>query len=361
MTMSGRERAIRALNFQPVDRVPIWGGWITGVDFLEYVSGKAYWDDPWGTIVATHRKLGVDLFPGEVYGPYSPKEFRSTDFSKIQAEAQTKFGSPEDVLAYVNSLPDPDTLGKEFDYEDSYNKLLQDIKQKQGDLGDDILWLPVFRTCYFNWHVQFGYENFLAAIGLYPGDMKKLFEYAGEVARLDNQMRVDLFRSEGLPLSMFNGVDLCDNRGPIVSLKVLKEIYFPNLRRSLQPLVDAGVTIIWHSDGNILPLLADLIDSGVRGFQGFQEEVGVKLEELPKISLLIGKKPALWGSISVSRTLPFGTVDDVRREVERCIDVLAPGGGYFLGPTNTIGPEVPHENLLFMHEHTHEYGAGKGY
>ena len=355
--MTGRERAIRALNFQPVDRTPIWGGWITGADFLEYMSGKSYWDDPWGTIVATHRKLGVDLFPGEVYGPHSREEFRSADYRQLGAEARAKFKGPEDVLAHIESLPDPEGLHKDFDYEASYNELLQDIKHRQEDLGDDILWLPVFRTCYFNWHVQFGNENFFLALGLYPGAMKKLFEYAGEIGRLDNQMRADLLHNEGLPLSMFNGVDLCDNRGPMVSIKLLREAYFPSLKRSLEPLISAGVTIIWHSDGNIVPLIADLIDCGVRGFQGFQEEAGVKLEELPKLQLPTGKKPALWGSMSVTRTLPHGTVEDVKHEVEHCIDILGPGGGHFLGPTNTVGPEVPYENLLVMHEHAQQYRA----
>ena len=350
-----RDRAIAALNFEPVDRTPIWGGWTTGADFLEYVSGKSYWDDPWGTVVAAHRKLGVDLFLGEVYGPHSPDEFRSTDFRQVLVDAAANYSGPEDVVAYIDALPDPETLERDFDYDDTYREFVADVRWKQEDLGDDILWLPIFRTCMFNWHVQFGNENFFLALGLYPEAMGRLFDYIGEVARLDNRMRADVLRDEGLPLSMFNGVDLCDNRGPIVSPELLRKIYFPNLKRSLQPLVDAGVTVIWHSDGYIVPLLEDLIDCGARGFQGFQEETGVVLADLPKLKLPTGRKPALWGSMSVARTLPAGTVEDVKREVERCVDVLGPGGGHFLGPANTIGPEVPHENLIAMHEHAQAY------
>ena len=349
--MTGYQRSVRALSFQPVDRTPIWGGWTTSADFLEYMSGKPYWEDPWGTIVAAHRKLGVDLFPGEVYGPYSRDEFRAMDFRRVDADARDRFKSPEDVVSYVDALPAPETLEREFRYEESYATFLGDIRQKQDDLGDDILWLPVFRTCYYNWHVQFGYENFLLSFGLYPEAMERLFAYAGEVARLDNQMRADLLRNENLPRSMFNGVDLCSNRGPIVGTELLRQIYFPHLKRALQPLVEAGVTIIWHSDGYISPLIDDLVACGVRGFQGFQEETGVRLEDLPQIALPGGGKPALWGSMSVSRTLPMGTVEDVRREVQRSVDILGPGGGHFLGPSNTIGPEVPFENIIEMHEY----------
>ncbi|MFA5865467.1 MAG: uroporphyrinogen decarboxylase family protein [Phycisphaerae bacterium] len=358
--MTGKERAIKALNFEAVDRVPIWGGWITSADFLNYISGKSYWDDPWGTIVAAHRKLGVDLFPGEVYGPHSREEFRSMDFVTTMKESHEKFKEPEDVLDFIKALPKPESLEKDFDFGGRYKELLSDLIRHQDDCGDDILWLPVFRTCYFNWHVEFGNELFFLALGLYPEAMKNLFEFAGERARLDNLVRLELFRKQGLPLAMFNGVDLCDNRGPMVSPELLRKIYFPSLKHSLQPLVNAGVTVIWHSDGYIVPLFEDLIDCGVRGFQGFQVETGVQLECLPKLKLPGGKKPALWGSISVTRTLPFGTVEDVKREVERCIDTLAPGGGYFLGTANTVGPEVPFENLIALYEHTQEYGKGKG-
>ena len=133
---------------------------------------------------------------------------------------------------------------------------------------------------------------FFLALGLYPDAMRHLFEFAGETARLDNLVRLELCQKQGLPLSMFNGVDLCDNRGPMASPDLLRRIYFPSLKHSLKPLVDAGVTVIWHSDGNIVPLFQDLIDCGVRGFQGFQEETGVCLADLPKLTLPTGRKPA---------------------------------------------------------------------
>ena len=169
--MTGRERAIKGLNFEDPDRVPIWGGWITGADFLDYVSGKSYWDDPWGTIVEAHRKLGVDLFPGEVYGPHSRGEFRSMDYRITMEETREKFKEPEDVLDFIEALPEPESLEKQFDFGGRYEELLSDLTRRQEDCGDDILWLPVFRTCYFNWNVEFGNELFFLALGLYPDAM----------------------------------------------------------------------------------------------------------------------------------------------------------------------------------------------
>jgi len=92
-----------------------------------------------------------------------------------------------------------------------------------------------------------------------------------------------------------------------------------------------------------------LIDMGIDGFQGFQErEAGMDLGSLAKMKSIAGKKLIL-----------FGTPEEVKKDVERCIDVAAESSGFFLAPTSTVGPEVPKENIYAMYEHTKEYGKGK--
>jgi len=70
-----------------------------------------------------------------------------------------------------------------------------------------------------------------------------------------------------------------------------------------------------------------------------------------------GRKLMLVGSISVSSTLPFGSPRRVREEVERCIDVASEGGGFFLSPSSSVGPEAPDRNILTMYRHAIPYGT----
>ena len=70
-----------------------------------------------------------------------------------------------------------------------------------------------------------------------------------------------------------------------------------------------------------------------------------------------GDRLAFWGTIGIQRTLPFGTVDDVRREVKLRMDTVGMGGGLLLGPSHMIEPEVPWENLVALYEAIDEYGA----
>jgi len=94
----------------------------------------------------------------------------------------------------------------------------------------------------------------------------------------------------------------------------------------------------------------------VSGFQGFQEETGCTLERMAALRTRSGKPPILWGSISVTTTLPFGSVEDVKADVERCYRTAAPLRGFSLASTSSILPETPLANILAMYEHGLAFG-----
>jgi uroporphyrinogen decarboxylase len=57
------------------------------------------------------------------------------------------------------------------------------------------------------------------------------------------------------------------------------------------------------------------------------------------------------------QTLPFGTPEDVRKEVKRVVHDLGPGGGYVLSAVHNIQPNVSAENIIAMYEAAKEYGT----
>jgi uroporphyrinogen decarboxylase len=65
---------------------------------------------------------------------------------------------------------------------------------------------------------------------------------------------------------------------------------------------------------------------------------------------------AFWGAIDTHKVLPFGTPEDVRAEVKRRIEDLAPGGGYVLNSVHNLQSEVPPENIVAMFEAAKEFG-----
>ena len=347
------ERALRTLRFEETDCVATWGGLIVSASFFEHVTGKCFWDDPRAVAFEAYRKLEVDILVQEIYLPASPEEWRThTDEVLVGAD---KCRSAEDVLAYIESLPDPERLEKGFDFDGHLEAASGAYARFQEECGADILGLPSGSAARFTWYSEFGYESYFTAIALYPDAMWRLFMYSAEEARLANTVRAQLVGEKKLPPFFFMGQDICGSRGPMISPDSLRSLYFPALRHALAPLVEIGAEIIWHSDGCIVPIADDLIDCGVSGFQGFQEETGFDIGDIAKRRVRTGRKPLLLAGLSVGQVLPFGSVADIEREVERIIDTAGPGGGLAVGTANTAGPDCPNANLEALYRHVHTY------
>jgi len=157
-----------------------------------------------------------------------------------------------------------------------------------------------------------------------------------------------------VPLTLI-GTDICGGGGPVISPRFLREFYFPHVRRSIEPLREARFRTVWHSDGDFRPIVDDLLACGVSGFQGFQEAYGVDIADLARRRTLDGERLTLWAGPSVTTTLPFGTVEDVQRDVERIIDTLAAECALFILPANNILPDCPVDNVVAMYRHAAEY------
>jgi hypothetical protein len=153
------------------------------------------------------------------------------------------------------------------------------------------------------------------------------------------------------------GDDICDNRGPMVSPQFLDDNYWQWAKHALEPLCEAGIKPICHSDGNVMPLIDQILDVGFAGMQGFQEECGVHLSDLVKLRTRDGDPLVFFCGMVVTQTMPWGSVDDVRADIEYAIDVTDGGRGLFLFPANVINPEVPIENIRAAYAHAKEYST----
>jgi uroporphyrinogen decarboxylase len=117
--------------------------------------------------------------------------------------------------------------------------------------------------------------------------------------------------------------------------------------------VKPGLPIFYHSDGNPEAIIPDLIEIGVTILNPVQPEcidpVMVKRQ--------YGNHLALWGTIGTQTTMPFGTPEQVRAEVKHRIETVGYDGGLVLGPTHSLEPDVPWENIVALYEAIEEYGV----
>jgi flagellar motor protein MotB len=360
--LTGKERTLRALDFEPVDRAPIAGGLLQNAEYLARKAGRRdFWAAPRETAFQAFRAMGCDA----VLGPVMPKrpedttrdaQGQPTDFTV--SHAKPELTTPEQVAEHAQLQPSRQEVRKQFNFQQAYDAYLTQMQEGARDAGD-MLYLPHCLGYAPNFPTSdghFSYEAFLMACTLFTKEVKRLFDAWGEQSRLRCEAVAKATRDHDLLRLIWIGSDLCDANGPVLSPALFRELYFPQIARALEPLKEAGIRVVWHTDANYKQLVPDLLDLGMDGFQGLYETpAGVRLEDLAKTRTKAGTPPIIFGSVSTVWVLPVKGPDGVRQEIERCVEAVGEQGGLLLAPSSSIGPEVTAANVDAMYEHARRY------
>ncbi|MCX5642486.1 MAG: hypothetical protein NTY10_04570 [Candidatus Omnitrophica bacterium] len=235
-----------------------------------------------------------------------------------------------------------------------FRQILFNEETTQLLLGSAILkapyncWFPRFR------YDDYGYANYFMAYALYPEVIERDFALQAELAIHENNAGARTYAEGGLPPLNRLDADMADSRGTLVDIQTLDKIWFPHFVRSLKPMLDAGVKLIWHCDGNLMEMVPRLLEAGLCGFQGFQYEDGMDYEKICRMKTKDGDSLLIIAGVSVTRTLPFGKPNNVRKEMEWLV-AQGPKTGLFLGGSSSIAPGVPWENIQALVEGLNYY------
>jgi hypothetical protein len=349
--MTSRERLRRQATGQEVDRPPTLGGWIGGARNLAELAGislEQYLADPFRGMVRAHVQLGID-------GMVQPVVPTAADQVRTGNVLEERFlgVEPEALLDHANAIPDSErevlagfeSARVEAEYRGHF--------QKAHEQWEGIVPIPNFWDLggHFPLYQQFGYVAFLSACALYPDAVGKIWWARSLVSREKAKILARLYRELDLVPLMFCGEDLCNNQGPMVDPQFLRRHYFPSVGMIIQSLVEEGIRVVHHCDGDIRPVVDDFLSTGFSGLQGFQFEVGIDPYELRSKRSAAGEELLFFTGMSVTGTLPFGSPQDVRDEVEWFHDWTDGGRGMFLFTTNVTGVEVPVENIRAGYGH----------
>jgi uroporphyrinogen decarboxylase len=147
---------------------------------------------------------------------------------------------------------------------------------------------------------------------------------------------------------LITGDDLGTQTATLISPKMYRRMIKPFHAELMSEIrARTKAKIFYHSDGNIYPLIGDLIEIGVDLLNPVQVSAG-DMGDTARLKREFGDRLAFCGAIDTGRVLPHGTPEDVRAEVRRRIKDLAPGGGYILASVHCIQPDVPVENVIAM-------------
>lgn len=360
--MNSRERIFKALDFQEPDRVPIdfWAtsgfrhklesalsiSYETFLDLhdidLRYIEGPAYTGPPlrrfadgseediWGV-----RRKAVTLQVGDAVEAY--REVVECPLASATTVEETES---------YDHWPSPDW----FDYGD-IEAQCEEIRKRRRVvvfMGDRLNRIAQLKPAMY----LRGAEQIFLDMSLSPEIAKFIFS---NIRKFYCTYAERIFASANGKLDiLLMGDDFGAQNGPLISPDMWVDFLGEGFAEYAGLAKSYGLRVMHHTCGSVRALIPLMMDHGLDILQSLQPEAaGMEAREL---KAEYGKRLAFHGGISIQRTLPFGTPEDVRNEVKDRVEALAPGGGYILCTAHNVQIDTPLDNVEELLRAYKEYG-----
>jgi uroporphyrinogen-III decarboxylase len=352
--MDSRERISAALHLEEPDRISIQDSFWTQFHEKMRKHLKLSKDQN----VYEHlgmNEIGGSSTPGwcprsgygKVISETKKERIVMSDWGYTQKDLKTGASVPQFLEHPVKSPDELDDYLATWDAPDD-EKRWGDIPKTVKEVRERLFITPSGLEHYESaWRV-IGFERLLQWIYKEPRALKRLLKALTDYFVGVGEYAMDL----GADGFWFYG-DIADNHGPFMNKRTYRKIFYPYHRRTYRAVRKKGGLVVLHTDGDVRPILPDFIEAGITALQPIDAIAGMNVIELKP---LYGDKIAFIGNIDNSNTLPFGSVQDVKREVMEKMAVAGQGGGYVCGSSHSVPDSVPIENYLTLVETVRKYG-----
>jgi Uroporphyrinogen decarboxylase (URO-D) len=182
----------------------------------------------------------------------------------------------------------------------------------------------------------------------------KVFERQCQVG-LENLARIHEVVGNRVTVAFVTGTDFGQQTGTFIAPKTYRNLYQP-FHREINAWIHRNTTwkTMIHSCGSVVALIPDFIDAGFDILNPVQTSAaGMDASALKE---RFGDRIAFWGAgIDTQRSLPFGTPQEVRAEVQERMRIFAPDGGFVFNTIHNVQARVPLENLLALYQAVRDY------
>ncbi len=357
-TLTSRERVLRAIRHQPVDRPPM--------DFFSTPEITERLRAHFGiTADRTHRTPLIECPDPDV------AQALGCDLRMV---APAYIGPPierEEDGSWVNLFgvrrrPVPCEGGVYFSYEDPplRDATLEGVQAHPWPDPDWFDYESLVEQCetWSDYAIVAGYPgnvDYLNKAGTLCGADRVMMGLAtGDPALQGIFDQLDAFfyeynrrtfeaAADRIDIAYF-GDDFGAQDRPLISPRMYRKLMQPRWKRYYDLARSHSLIVMHHSCGSVGLLLEDMVEAGVDVLDVVQPDIpGMDLADLKE---RLACRLVFHGALCVQRVLPQGTADDVRAEVRRVAGILGSGGGYILAPTNKFPSDVPIENVLAMYD-----------
>lgn len=353
--MDGYERVMAAVNHQRSDRVPlnffgtseVWTNLKKHLKLEDDEAVRRYIGSDMRYVQANY--VGPSHFAGETGYATGGTDVWGIKWKPVSNDYSTYFEISDYPLKNVNTLkelenypwPNPDWfdvshIGEEI-------KRLNDKERYAivftiGHFFENVWYMCGMEKCFFDMAAQPEIPDFI---------MKKTTEFIKEIKMraieaCDNQIDI-----------IWSGSDVGVQDKMMFSPKMWRELVKPYHQELITPFKEMGLVTRYHTDGAVEPIIEDLIEMGLDILDPIQPNCpGMDAENL---NTRFGGRLSFYGGLCTQQILPFGTPEDVEKDMIRLIETLGQQGGYIAAASNSIQPDVPIENVLTMFRTAREY------
>lgn len=160
-----------------------------------------------------------------------------------------------------------------------------------------------------------------------------------------NQSLVERLADQGI-----NGIILADDiayqQGLFASPQILRDTFIPSLARQAERIIDLDLPVFYHSDGNYMAVIEDIVAAGFNGLQCLEKSAGM---DLHKIRAQFGKDLCLWGHLEVEGIMQANN-PTVYNEILASTRNAASGGRFIMGTTSGLfeGLDIKALQAIYM-------------
>ena len=202
-----------------------------------------------------------------------------------------------------------------------------------------------------------GYEHFLLDLAAQPAFAAALLDIITDLKMHYWERALEVVGPNVLVVSEAD--DIATQRGPLISPAMYRQFIAPRHRRLFEFIkrrAQSKVYIFYHSCGAVQDLIPFLIEEGIDILNPVQ--VSADGMDTAALKRQHGRDLTFWGGgVDTQHVLPHGTPAEVRDEVRRRIEDLAPGGGFVFAAVHNVQADVPPENFMAMWDALQEYGV----
>jgi uroporphyrinogen decarboxylase len=383
--MESRERIIKALNFEEADRVPYdlaattWTG-ITNTayqNYLKYTGRKPEepnWSDVIQQIVVPSNEVlnelnadikGVFPLTSHNWNVYAKLKDCGDYFEYFDEWGFTHHFPKNGFWFSLVKHPMENIDFMEEGLVEKYNwpnPMINDrfigLKEIAAQFKKEgkAVFTKGFCAGLFEMHQRVrGMENAMMDFYLFQENSDKLI---GKLADLKIEFWDALLDEVGDEIDIVGeGDDYGTQQSQLIAPDHFREYYKPHFVRVHDFIKKKcpHVKLMFHSCGNVRDIIPDFIEMGVDILNPVHlNATGMEPVQLKKD---FGKDIVFWGGgVDTQHVLPSGTPQQVKEDVKRNIEALAPGGGFVFSTVHNIQAEVPPENIVAMVEALSEFG-----